>query len=242
MKCILCFVAALTMMLHPVMGAATTLPTTRTASFHRTITKQIGYDYLEQLPRGYGNGEKFPLIIYLHGSGECGKDVGKIARGGLPRVAATQPAFPFVLIAPLSPSEKDWFTVESLDALLDHVLASYDVDPDRVYLTGISMGAYAVWDWACHRPTAFAAIAPIGGEGNDDFAGDLKHVPVWAFHGAADKAVSPAEEKRMVDAVNRAGGDAKLTMYEGVGHNAWNRAYAIPELFAWFLSHQRAKP
>src|SRR5439155_1465792 len=83
------------------------------------------------------------------------------------------------------------------DALLDHMLATYDVDPDRVYLTGLSLGAYGVWDWSVHRPHAFAAIAPIAGEGNDDWAGELKDVPVWAFHGGKDQAVSLAEEQRM---------------------------------------------
>ena len=134
-----------------------------------------------------------------------------------------------------------WWSVESLDALLDHVLASYDVDPDRVYPTGISLGAYGVWDWSCHRPQAFAAVAPIAGEGNDDWADQLRDVPVWAFHGALDKAVNPAEEQRMVNAVIKAGGNAKLTIYPDLGHNAWDRAYSDPALFQWFLSHRRRR-
>jgi len=91
-----------------------------------------------------------------------------------------------------------------------------------------------------HRPQAFAAIAPIAGEGNDDWAGELKRVPVWAFHGAKDQAVSLAEEQRMVNAVNKKGGSAKLTIYPDAGHNAWDRAYNDPALFDWFLSHLRS--
>jgi predicted peptidase len=198
-----------------------------------------------QLPRDYetarGTDRKFPLIIFLHGSGECGSDLGKVARHGLPKVAATQPDFPFILIAPQLPTFKEWWSPESLDAVLDAALANYSVDANRVYMTGLSLGAYGVWDWACHRPDAFAAIVPIAGEGNDDWAGELKNVPVWAFHGAKDPAVSLAEEQRMVDAVNKQGGHAKLTVYPDLGHNAWDRAYADPALFDWFLSHRRGQ-
>ncbi|HSU65623.1 MAG TPA: PHB depolymerase family esterase [Tepidisphaeraceae bacterium] len=222
-------------------AAPATQPTLRRDSFHRTITRSIGYDYLVQFPVEYDEaaGKKFPLIIFLHGSGECGHDLSKVARVGLPKYAATRPAFEFILVSPQSPSEKAWWEVESLDALLDHVLAAYRVDPERVYLTGLSMGAYGVWDWACHRPQAFAAIAPLAGEGNDDFAADLKNVPVWAFHGAKDKAVSPAEEQRMVNAVNKAGGSAKLTMYPDRGHDVWDVVYPKGELFGWFLAQKR---
>ena len=210
------------------------------ASFHKTIAKTIGYDFTVQTPRDYSADRKrFPLIIFLHGSGECGRDLSKVEKHSLLKITSQQADFPFVIVAPQMPAYDGWWSVESLDALLDHVLATYDVDPDRVYLTGISLGAYGVWDWACHRPQAFAAIVPIAGEGNDDWAGKLKNVPVWAFHGANDKAVSPAEEQRMVNAVNKAGGSAKLTLYPDLGHNAWYRAYNDPALFGWLLAHPR---
>jgi predicted peptidase len=211
------------------------------AAFHQTITKSIGYDYVVHLPPDYGERRKrFPLIVFLHGSGECGRSLAKVEKTPVLKYArAHADEFPFIVIAPQSPSDKDWWQVESLDALLDHALASYAIDVDRVYLTGFSMGGYGTWDWACHRPRAFAAIAPIAGQGNDDWAGDLKNVPVWAFHGAKDKAVSPTEEKRMVDAVNRAGGNAKLTLYPDAGHDAWSRTYADPSFFAWLLEQKR---
>jgi predicted peptidase len=210
------------------------------ASFHKAISKLIGYDFVVQKPHDYeAEGKKFPLIIFLHGSGECGRDLSKIEKHSLLKITSQQKDFPFMIIAPQMPAYDGWWSVESLDALLDHVLATYKIDSNRVYLTGISLGAYGVWDWACHRPQAFAAIVPIAGEGNDDWAGKLKNIPVWAFHGAKDKAVSPAEEQRMVDAVNKAGGNAKLTLYPDLGHNAWDRAYSDPALFKWLLEHAR---
>ena len=224
-------------------SAIAQLATSRPVPFGATVTKSIGYPYLLQRPADYDAdpSRRFPLIIALHGSGECGTDLRRVANGsGLARLAATRPAFPFIVVSPQSPSEKEWFTVESLDATLADVLATNRVDVDRVYLTGLSMGGYATWDWACHRPDAFAAIAPIAGEGNTDFAADLRHVPVWAFHGGDDPEVSVIEERRMVDAVNQRGGDARLTVYPGVGHNAWERTYRGTELFDWFLARRRA--
>jgi predicted peptidase len=218
-------------------------PAREHASFHKNVTKSIGYDFVVQKPSGYGaEGMKFPLIVFLHGSGECGHDLSKLEKHSLLKIASQQDDFPFVIVAPQMPAYDGWWSVESLDALLDHVLATYAVDPDRVYLTGLSLGAYGVWDWACHRPKAFAAIVPIAGEGNDDWADKLKDVPVWAFHGAKDQAVSAAEEQRIVDAVNKRGGSAKLTLYPDLGHNAWDRAYSDPALFEWLLAHSRKAP
>ncbi len=238
----------MTIALFAVLAVTTTTGTSPTTQaeirqdhYHKTITKQIGYDFIVRMPpAGMKDGEKLPLIIYLHGSGEVGTDLSTMSRNPVLKAApANETSFPFIVVAPQMPAYDGWWSVESLDAMLDHILAEYPVDPDRIYLTGASLGGYGVWDWACHRPGAFAAIAPIAGEGNDDWAEKLKHVPVWAFHGAKDKAVNPAEEERMVNAVNRAGGSAKLTMYPEAGHNAWSRAYNDPELYQWFLAHPR---
>jgi len=220
---------------------AATQPVVRGERFRRVITKTLELPYLVRLPAGYGReGGRRPLLIFLHGSGQCGTDLKKLEHTAPSRFADEHPdEFPFILVAPQAKSEKDWWSLELLDPMLDEVLAKYEVDPDRVYLSGVSMGAYGVWDWAVHRPRAFAAIAPVSGEGNDDLAGELRHVPVWAFHGALDRAVSPAEEERMVNAVLKAGGEAKLTMYPDVGHNAGSRAYADPELYRWLLSQRR---
>src|SRR4051812_14107014 len=207
----------------------TTRPTTQPGGVHRSISKTVGYDYLVNFPAGYAGAErrKHPLIVFLHGSGDCGHDPGKLAGQGPARVVDRMPEWPFVLVSPQSPSELDWWDVDSLNAVLDDVLAKYDVDPDRVYLTGLSMGGYAVWDWALHRPERFAAIVPISGEPNTDLADIIAQskLPVWAFHGAKDKEVWPHEDQKMVDLIQRAGGDARLTMYEDAGHDAWTRTY-----------------
>ena len=225
-------------------SAPSTQPAVRHVELHKTVTKTIGYPCAVSLPPDYGSdaSKRYPLIIYLHGSGNCGTDIAAMDATPVIKHAHETANFPFIVIAPQMPIYDGWWSVESLDVVLDHVLAEYAVDADRVYLTGASLGGYGAWDWACHRPRAFAAIAPIAGEGNDDWAGNLKDVPVWAFHGAKDQAVNPAEEERMVNAVNKVGGSAKLTMYPDSGHNAWTQTYANPEFYEWLLSKKRKGP
>jgi predicted peptidase len=225
------------------LAGPTTRPATQPSAIHRTITKTVGYDYLVTFPPGYDGGtvkQHRPLLIFLHGSGECGHDLSKVAGHGPARVIDRMPDWPFVLVSPQSPSELDWWDVDSLNAVLDDVLAKYDVDPDRVYLTGLSMGGYAVWDWAVHAPQRFAAIAPISGEPNTDLADVIARakLPVWAFHGAKDKEVWPHEDQKMVELIRQKGGDARLTLYDDAGHDAWTRAYADAELYRWLLSHR----
>jgi predicted peptidase len=234
----------LSLLTLPALAQPTTQPI-HSAAFQQTITKTIQYHYLVYLPKTYGHGRKVPVIILLHGSGSCGEtpeDLQKLAPGPLFRYAQSTDDFPFAIIAPQAHSELEWWPVEPLNLWLDDVMKKYDFDPDRVYLTGISMGAYGVWDWACHNPERFAAIVPMAGEGNDDLAGRLQHVPVWAFHGEKDKAVSLAEEQRMVNAVNKHGGSAKLTIYPDLGHNVWSRAMQDPALYNWLLQYRRWNP
>src|SRR5206468_2628181 len=94
-----------------------TQPAQRRASFHKTISKSIGYDYVVSLPPDYRGEAKFPLIIFLHGSGECGANLKSVERTPLLRHARETADFPFILIAPQSPSVKDGWQIESLDAL-----------------------------------------------------------------------------------------------------------------------------
>ena len=115
------------------------------------------------------------------------------------------------------------------------------IDPDRVLMTGLSMGGYGTWNYAVDYPHTLAAIAPVCGAGDSDRAERIKHLPVWAFHGALDDAVPIAGDQEMVDALKAAGGNVRLTVYPDVGHNAWDPAYADPALYAWLLAQQRGR-
>jgi predicted peptidase len=229
--------------------APATQPTFQPANFHKTVTKELSLNYLVQLPPAYADHphEKLPLLIFLHGSGECGADpneLNKVAKLGPMKDLPNLPQFHFVVVAPQCPSEVEWWQYDALDAMLDDVLAKYDVDPDRVYLTGLSMGGCGVWEWAVRRPERFAAIAPVSGEPNTDLADILAKakLPIWAFHGAKDKEVWSHEDEKMIALITKAGGDAKLTLYPDVGHGDWSRTYGNPELYEWFLKHTRREP
>ncbi len=166
-----------------------------------------------------------------------------IRRVGPPRFAEANPNFPFIVIAPQCPVGTWWLgVVEPLNALLDDVAAHYAVDPDRVYLTGFSMGGYGTWCVAMAHPDRFAAIAPICGGGEPSRAPLLKDLPIWVFHGAQDTVVPLSESNDMVEALQACGGNVRLTVYPDLRHDSWTRTYDNPELYRWFLEHVRRAP
>ncbi len=185
-----------------------------------------------------------PLVLYLHGSGERGSDLDLVRQQGLARLVEERADFPMVVASPQCPAGAAWYRFpRTLLALLDQLLAREDVDPARVYLTGNSMGGYGTWGLAARHPSRFAAIAPICGGGlrTDGFPARLaalKRVPVWAFHGALDQQVEPAESQRLVEGLREAGGEVRYTLYPDLGHDSWTRAYADPALYAWLLTHE----
>ncbi len=199
-----------------------------------------GYPYLLFVPArsAVTRNAKPPLLIFLHGSGERGADIDKVKVHGPPRLVETRSDFPFVTLSPLLEADGDW-EVQKLDAMLRQVRHKVRFDPTRVYLTGLSRGAHGTWRWGTAEPGLFAAIAPVSGRGDPSQACSLRDLPVWAFHGDSDTVVDPVGSTAMVNAVNACGGHALITLYPMTGHDAWTRTYDNPELFSWFLSHQR---
>jgi predicted peptidase len=206
-----------------------------------SIELTMHLNYLLFLPQSYGEDpeKKWPLILFLHGAGERGDDLERIKVHGIPKIVERQPDFPFVCISPQCPENSTWMNHHlALKALLDDVLTTYAIAPDRVYLTGLSIGGYGTWNLALAFSWSFAAIAPICGGGMPGWLEGLKDVPVWAFHGADDPVVPVEESQSMVNALREIGGDVKLTIYPGVGHDSWTQTYDNPELYEWFLKHQ----
>jgi predicted peptidase len=213
----------------------------------RQIIKTVCLDYLLHLPSSYspGSSQPLPLILFLHGAGERGSDLSLVKKHGIAKLAESDESFPFVAASPQCPADSVWDDhVDALLALLDEVSASYPVDADRVYLTGLSMGGYGAWNLAALHPGRFAALAPICGgaipmRGFPARVCALRDVPVWAFHGALDRVVPVSESTSLVEALQACGGDAKLTIYPDAAHDSWTCTYENPELFRWFLSHRR---
>ena len=205
-----------------------------------------GYQFQLFLPPGVAEAgrkgaARWPLMMFLHGSGERGSDVAKVKVHGPPKIADRDPNFPFILVSPLLPTDQDW-DLAKLDRILDEVIRKLPVDPQRIYLTGLSRGGHATWRWAAAEPSRFAAIAAVAGRGDPASACALKDLPAWALHGDRDDVVPPEGSFAMARAIRACGGQAsRLTIYPDLGHNAWDPAYDDPALYLWFLSHRNAK-
>jgi len=207
-----------------------------------TVVRKTTINYLLYLPSGYeqDNQKKFPLLIFLHGSGERGDSLPLVKKNGPPSFIENRPDFPFITVSPQCP-KGTWWVIEDLQAMLEQLKLDYRIDTNRMYLTGLSMGGFGTWAWASKFPKQFAAIAPVCGGGDVQFADKLKDIPIWAFHGEADTIVPMKRTKEMVEAINAKGGNARCTIYPAVGHNSWEQAYNEKELFTWLLSNTRSK-
>lgn len=212
----------------------------------KTIEKTLRLNYLVYTPSQVGEqtGKKWPLVIFLHGAGERGTDLNLVKKHGLTMMAERGEKFPFILAAPQCPVESFWDRqLDALDGFLSELLRTYPIDTERIYLTGLSMGGFGTWHWAERRPNAFAAIAPICGGampmlGFPERIKKIKHVPVWAFHGDSDDVVPLSSSQELVDVLRENNGNVRFTVYEGVGHDSWTRAYKEPELIPWLLKQR----
>lgn len=210
----------------------------------RTFETQmpVRLDYLLSLPDGYEDGEKqHPLLIFLHGAGERGDDLKLVKKHGPPKLIDAGQAFPMIVVSPQCPANERW-QVKELVALLDHLETEFRVDPKRIYVTGLSMGGFGTWELAATIPDRLAAVLPICGGGEPFWAGTMKPVPVWAFHGERDPVVPLRRSEEMVDALSAVGGQAKLTVYPDVGHDSWTPTYAEDSWLTWLQSHVLGEP
>ena len=212
----------------------------------QTFEVNIKLDYLLFLPKDYeagpqGDDEKWPLLVFLHGAGERGSDINLVKKHGPPKLVENDPDFPFVVISPQCPPGGFWNT-DHLLQLIRKTIKEQNVDPERVYLTGLSMGGFGSWALAAEAPELFAAVAPICGGGDPGSAAKLVDIPFWVFHGDADRVVPISASQKMVDAVKEAGGEKiTFTIYEGVNHDSWTETYANEELYKWFLKHRNKR-
>ncbi|MEH2296141.1 dienelactone hydrolase family protein [Nostoc sp.] len=225
-------------------------------TLQRQVASTDSYNYLLFLPdvlrqdtlyqRNETQQPLLPTILFLHGAAERGSDLDNVKKQGVTKIVEQQPDFPFIVISPQCPRGQHW-NVERLSALLDEAMSDEKpqsayacyIDPDRVYLTGLSMGGYGTWHLAAAQPQRFAAIAPICGGGNPQAARKLKNLSVWAFHGARDNVAPLRESEIMVSALKACEGDVKFTVYPEAAHDSWTQTYNNPELYEWFLQHQR---
>jgi predicted peptidase len=206
----------------------------------KDITLTVTLPYLLYLPKDYDPQKHWPLVLFLHGSGERGTNLTRVTRHGLPKLVEEGQDFPFILVSPQCPKRSNWdMQTRDLNMLLDEIESSYAVDPDRVYVTGLSMGGYGTWSLAISNPRRFAALMPICGAGDPEEVSVIKHIPTWVFQGDKDDAVPLTEVEATVNALKASGGNVRFTVYPGVGHNSWTQTYNNSEVYAWLLSQHR---
>jgi predicted peptidase len=185
--------------------------------------------------------ERLPLILFLHGAGERGEDGAAVGIHGIPKYFGADPDYKslrVITLSPQCPNGEVWIHLTAtVKALLDQVVATYHADPDRLSVTGLSMGGFGTWDLLCSYPTTFAAAAPICGGGMSWSI--HTQTPVRAFHGDADGTVPLQYSLEMVDALNARGGHAELTIYHGCGHDSWTRSYEQTDLINWLAASKR---
>lgn len=220
---------------------------TRNDAWWYHLRTQLGlastYHYLVDLPRGYGDDstKRWPLILFLHHADAGGSDLSLVRNCALAGLIQRGKQVPAIVVSPQCPEAQSWST-PVLAHLLDGIEARYRVDPDRVYLTGVSAGGDETWNFALVHPNRLAAIVPMSGESDPGDAARLRNVPVWGFQGGKDPGVPPGQMKAMVEAVRQAGGHAHLTLYPAAGHDCWDQAYSTDALWTWLFAQKRGQP
>jgi predicted peptidase len=199
--------------------------------------------------------QPYPLVIFLHGYGQ---DVSTSLSPGLqdlvhPRVQNT---YPCLVFAPQCPKGQKWVDTDwrlmghnlpqepnrwmkKLMQTLTYIIEKYPIDTNRIYLTGLSMGGFGIWDLAMRMPKSFAALVPVCGGGDTTQVQKIAHIPTWVFHGAQDNVISVERSRAMVRALQKAGAKPKYTEFPSLKHNSWDSAYAKAELYSWLFSQSK---
>lgn len=194
--------------------------------------------FLIYLPKKYSKQRTWPLLLFLHGKGQRGDDIQRVAKIGPPNRIAHGKQLPMIVVSPQCPDGDVW-QPELLLALLEHLHKEYRIDSERIYIGGYSMGAYGGWELIAMAPERFAAAVPVAGGGDVDLADRLTEMPIWAFHGACDAVIPLEESQRMVEAIQTRGDKAKLTILEDEGHNICDAVFSRDDVYAWLLEHRR---
>lgn len=215
-------------------------------------------------PNNFDKSKDYPLVVFLHGMGERGGDNSKQLLNGGQLFADSIEEYPAVVIFPQCPTMDYWANVYRPDQggrdrnyvfhtdqdynqslgmvaeLIDDFLEKPFIDESRFYLSGLSMGGFGVWELLWRMPEKIAAAAPICGGGPVEMTEKMAQVPIWAFHGVDDAVVHPRFSRRMIPALQEHGGQAKITLYPGVNHNAWDYAFKEPDFLSWMFSKRKS--
>ncbi len=222
-----------------------TLPRRQVEEKYKTIFSNAVGHYYAYRPEEYyyQTNEKFPLLIFVHGNGSKGTSLTDIFNGP-PKLINQGVDYPFVTISPQI-STGDW-NADLLNEILTHVKDSFRIDEKRIYMTGTSLGAIGIWNYAITYPDNLTAIVPISGDGNETQACKMRNIAVWAFHNEGDNTVKSSGSISMVNSLNACSPPPKekalLTIYPGAAHDAWTKTYngsAGHDIFSWLQKQSK---
>jgi predicted peptidase len=219
-------------------------PNRKVGFIKKTLKDSAGKEHIYQVwvPLDYTPKQKWPLILFLHGSGESGTDGEKMMGQGLPgNIKRRKGQFEFIVVVPQSTGGWSGAAEETALKGVKTACTEYSVDTDRIYLTGLSMGGFGAWDFARRYPKSFAACVPIAGgcDSSPATVAILKTMPLWVWHGDNDGTVKPDSDRQMITALVKANAvDVRYTELKGVGHDSWSKAYSTDEVFEWLLQHK----
>lgn len=207
-------------------------------NFSKTIEQKLELNYVLQLPENQK--DKFPLILFLHGSGERGTDL-NLVKAHSPFTYNSLIPQPVAILAPQCPSDVWWDTLAVYE-LLQQIIKKYNVDANRIYLTGLSMGGWGTWKLALEHPETFAAVVPVCAPADRRMvfeASKLKDIPVKIYHGALDDVVLPEQSINMFQALKKCNANAELIIFPNDNHNSWDSTYSNPEFYKWLFEQHK---
>lgn len=206
------------------------------------INKKSNLNAIIHLPEDYHSHSdtEYPLILFLHGAGERGHNLELIKRYGIHPYLSIK-NIPAIILSPQCGANYFWDKyLDDIVTLLDEMKKEYKVNHRKIYLIGISLGAYGAWNLAMQLPDLFAALVPIaGGAMLPQFSYMMKDIPVWAFHGLKDNVVPAEESIKAVNALKNAGGNVKLTLVEDHGHELCTKVFEREELYTWLFNQNK---
>lgn len=197
-------------------------------------------DYLFYQPSELEENQKPPLLLFLHGGGESGDDLSRVLTHGPPKRIAEGHRYPMIVVSPLNPDKKGFWDEDRLARFLDELLPSINFDEERVYLAGMSRGAYGGYRLVMENPDRFAAMVALCGAAPSPYAGWLGKIPVWIIHGEKDPVIPVSESQRMAEALREKGGNVRLTLHPESEHDVWTQTFEGTGVEEWLLQHKRS--
>jgi predicted peptidase len=197
--------------------------------------------YLLSTPQDYEtSGVSYPVVVWLHGGDQGGSDIEKVRASGLPKMIDGGKALPFIVFSPQNPSEELVYPIEKVKAALDEVILKYRVDRSRIYVVGYSRGGFGAWAMAEQYPETFAAVVPIAGGGNRHYLNRTNEkAAFWVFHGSEDEIIPLSDSVILYERLKDLKRDARLTVFEGVSHEAVEaEALNDQSLWDWLLKQR----